>query len=427
MARPWTTLGAVGALGLGCGPDAPETAVGGTRGDDTTVASSSGGTTQGIDEGSSSGASGGVTCVESDAPPPFCHREFSFEPGEDTDVAGVHAQVIDGVRPVLLIDNDADQWALVDPRDVGAVYVQGVIPTDLQPVHVTFATADLTHDGVADFVFFPADVGDDLIVVLDGVTHDEVAVLAADPMTNFHRSVGFMDANADGKPDLVVADDRNSASSIVEAWSLADGTFSKVFSFDTGIDYRGAGWPRLLIADVDGDSIVDFSNAWPIGAEYQFDDSEPTITTLVGPSTMGSQPVAVESHQPFFAAEVDVADMDGDGDAEILIAENASEIHVLDWSGAQLVATQILGLGEGYAPGVLGLMHAGRLAANGLGGVFVGGVQGTHNNMGATFVIGVEPRFAEQDARLVADFNDDGIDDFWTRDGLMYLSNPVAP
>ena len=172
----------------------------------------------------------------------------------------------------------------------------------------------------------------------------------------------------------------------------------------------------------DGDAIPDFSNASGVDSEPDRPESGPAITTLVAPSVEGDLPVAVESAQPVEAGEVDLADMDNDGDAELIVAEVADELFVLDWNGAELETVQILGLGQGYYAGALGTLHAGRLAANGLGGVFVGGVPGLHNRVGATFVEGVEPSFAEQDARLVADFNDDGVDDFYARDGFIFLS-----
>jgi len=426
--RGLTLLGATIGLAAGCSrdpPGAPASGTGDGDGGNTTTAGDND-TTESASAGSSSGAPGEARCVGSDAPAPFCHREFPFQPLDTTDVAGIHADVIDGIRPVLLIDNDADQWAVVDPRNVGATFVQGIIPTELQPRTVAFATADLTRDGVADFVFYSIGLDDGMLVVVDGVTLEEAGVLQADTETVFERSIGFMDVDGDGHLEVLTADDRLLDTSLVEAWSLADGSFSKRLSFDTEIDYPGAGWPRLLTADVTGDSIVDFSNVWPIGSEHHFSDAEPTITTLVGPPQSGEQPVTVRSSQPFFAWQVDVADMDGDGDAELLMAENVSEIHILDWSGSQLVDAQILGLPEGHRDGAVSKLLAGRLTLDGLGGVFVGGIPGLHNSMGAIFVSGAEPRFAEQDARLVADFNDDGIEDFWTRDGLMYLSNPAA-
>lgn len=378
-------------------------------------------------DGESSGTTGGLACLESDLPPPFCHLYSPFAPEQTTSIAGIYPDEFNGARPVLLLDDTADLFAAVDPRDIESIVFQGVIPSDLQPMTTRVVAGDLTDDGVADLVIYPSDSAASAFVV-DGTTMSEIAVLEIEPDV-FRRYFGFIDFDGDAKLELVAADDRMSGlTSTITSWNFSDGTFTEVFSFDTGVPFRPANWSdRILIADVTGDGSDDFTYAWNSDAEPYLDGAGVAreITTIVAPSLSTDDPLVVRSSQHVWAAQVNVGDMDADGDAELLLGETPDAISILDWDSDGFHVVGTLSLPDEYEPGAFGTLLPGRLTVGG-GGAFIGGIKLKDSGpldsfTAALFVEGILPHIVEQRGRLVADLNLDGLDDFYADNGF-YLS-----
>src|SRR5437899_3093836 len=112
------------------------------------------------------------------------------------------------------------------------------------------AVADLNSDGKLDVVV--ANTGADTVSVLLGQGNGSFA-----PATNFPTgvapfSVAIADLNGDGIPDLVVVNVSPGANSVSVLLGRGDGTFGPKTDFPTGADPRD-----VVIADLNADGIPD--------------------------------------------------------------------------------------------------------------------------------------------------------------------------
>jgi hypothetical protein len=190
-------------------------------------------------------------------------------------------------------------------------FVPAAPPLDPLPVGqgpITVAVADLNGDGVLDLV----------VTNLD----DTVSVLLGNGNGSFRPQVTFAaglhpyavvvaDLNGDGKPDIATVNvgtvaDHGTVSVLL---GNGDGTFQPQQTFDVGPYYATA----LAVGDVNGDGIPDLVTTnfkYPTGL----------VTVLLGKGD-GTFP-----HQQTFAVgkeadAVAVADLDGDGKPELIVAD----------------------------------------------------------------------------------------------------------
>jgi hypothetical protein len=147
-------------------------------------------------------------------------------------------------------------------------------------------------------------------------------------------AVAVADFNADGRPDLAVAN--RSSSDISILLGNGDGTFQKAASYGLGQ------FPSFVtVGDFNGDHRPDLAVANGGGND--------TVSILLGNGDGTFQP-AVSYHTGADADYVALADFNGDGTSDLLISSNTGMIAVLMSNGDGTFQTPILTTTSGTTP-----------------------------------------------------------------------------
>ncbi len=200
---------------------------------------------------------------------------------------------------------------------------------------VRTATADVTGDGVADFIGGAGPGGGPRVVVIDGRTHERVAdFFAFEASFTGGVFVAAADLDGDGRAEIVVTPDRGGGP--VVAIFNADGTERRRFLGIQDESFRGGA--RVALGDVNADGTPDvLVSAGFLGG--------PRIALFDG-RTLGN-PEPTRLVPDFFAFEdsvrngafVALGDVDGDGFADLAFGggpTGAPRVRVL--SGRSLLA-----------------------------------------------------------------------------------------
>lgn len=153
--------------------------------------------------------------------------------------------------------------------------------------------------------------------------------------------VVLADVNADKKLDIVVANPCSSGSchqgSVGVLLGKGDGTFKGAVTYASG----GAGAGSIAVADVNGDGRPDIvvANSCPIGCTAY---SDGVVGVLLGNGDGTFQAVVGHDSGGVQAGSVAVADVNGDGKADIVVTNGDSNS-----TGVQSTAAVLLGNGNG--------------------------------------------------------------------------------
>lgn len=207
------------------------------------------------------------------------------------------------------------------------------------------AVGDFNRDGKLDLA--AADVIGGAVSVLMGngdgtfqsaVTYDSGGVIAI--------SVAVADTNGDGKPDLVVADECVSLNcgedgSVGVLLGNGDGTFQAVVTYDSG----GSLATSVTAADVNGDGKPDLvvTNCG-ISSRCTGDGS---VGVLLGNGDGTFQPAVTYDSGGDEAFAVAVADVNGDGKLDLLVANDCTSGSGCSSNSTMGTAAVLLGNGDG--------------------------------------------------------------------------------
>jgi hypothetical protein len=186
------------------------------------------------------------------------------------------------------------------------------------------AVGDVNHDG-----------NPDLLVVNEGNPTNTVGVLLGNADGTFRQpltyastgsmggglSVAVADLNGDGNPDLVVANDYPDSAgrgTLGVFLGNGDGTFQTAVSYDSG----GHQDLSVTVADVNGDGKPDLivTNIYSVGQA----DGNGTVGVLLGNGDWTFQPALTFGSGGPSAWFVAVADVNGDGKPDILVANSCA-------------------------------------------------------------------------------------------------------
>jgi hypothetical protein len=166
------------------------------------------------------------------------------------------------------------------------------------------------------------------------------------PLAN---QVVIADVNGDGKPDLLIADVCGDVACqtdglVAVLLGNGDGSFKPAVTYDSG----GGGATSLTVADADGDGKLDVVVA-NCSINPSSDCGSGVVGVLLGNGDGTFRPVVTYSSGGFGATSVKVADVNGDGKPDLLVAN--------EWLGCVLCANGgvgvLLGNGNGtFQPAV---------------------------------------------------------------------------
>ncbi len=157
------------------------------------------------------------------------------------------------------------------------------------------------------------------------------------------------DVNGDGKADLVVATPFASGSTTTKSGLVSvllgngDGTFQAAVNYSSG----GFGAVFVAVADVNGDGKPDLvvaNSCLQYSSACQSGQVNSTVGVLLGNGDGTFQPVVTYNVGGYAAVSVAVADVNGDGKPDLLVASSCAPVNGLCTNGAVSV---LLGNGDG--------------------------------------------------------------------------------
>jgi hypothetical protein len=186
---------------------------------------------------------------------------------------------------------------------------------------VSVAMADLNGDGKANLVV--ANSGDNTVsVLLNTTTPGATTPSFATPQTfatgTNPVAVTIVDLNGDGQPDLVVADDNSAGTVSVLLNTTRVG--AATLSFASHVDFAvGANPASLAIADLNGDGKPDLVVA---------NNGSDNVSVLLNTTAPGATTPTFAGHVDFATGmkpyAVAIADLNGDGKADLAVANGGS-------------------------------------------------------------------------------------------------------
>jgi hypothetical protein len=233
------------------------------------------------------------------------------------------------------------------------------------------AVADVNGDGKLD-VIAVNDSGTVSVLLGNGDGTFQAAV-SYPSGGEFASSVAVADVNGDGKPDLLVATDCAISNSncvygngvVGVLLGNGDGTFQTVVSYDSG------GWAgtAMAVADVNGDGKPDVVVANGCSFSYCGGGNYSPVSVLLGNGDGSFQAAVSYSSGGEYAVSVAVADLNGDGKPDIVVANQCVNDCSYDVYGS---AGVLLGNGDGTFQTAVGYGSGGEYANS----VSVGDVNG---------------------------------------------------
>jgi hypothetical protein len=154
------------------------------------------------------------------------------------------------------------------------------------------------------------------------------------------RSVAIADLNADGKPDIIVANlcgTANCHGTVGVLLGNGDGTFRPAVTYDTGGEFASS----VAVADVNGDGKPDLI----VADEYRsyFAEGDGAVGVLLGNGDGTFQTAATYLSDGGFTSSAAVADVNGDGKPDLISASPCSS----DVCANDGVVDVMLGNGDG--------------------------------------------------------------------------------
>jgi hypothetical protein len=173
-------------------------------------------------------------------------------------------------------------------------------------------------------------------------------------------SAAVADINGDGKPDLVVLNACSSSVGCSDGEQIGvllgdgDGTFQPALTYGSGGTSSGLG--SLAIADVNGDGKADVVVTNACGKDSNC--TAGSLSVLLGNGDGTFQPAVTYGSGGYLDVSVAVADVNGDNKPDLLVADNCAD----NTCGGDGLVGVLLGNGDGSFQPVMTLSSGGKIA-----------------------------------------------------------------
>ncbi|HXM66875.1 MAG TPA: Ig-like domain repeat protein [Candidatus Acidoferrum sp.] len=185
--------------------------------------------------------------------------------------------------------------------------------------------------GVSNTLYFSIMVQESSLSFLPAVTYNSGGYIA--------QSIKIADLNGDGKPDVIVANwwDTNNIGAIGILLGNGDGTFQPVSTYETG----GATNYSVVVADVNRDGKLDLVVSSCAATASTCGSGEGVVSVLLGNGDGTFRHATSFGSGALVGAQVDVADVNGDGNPDIIATNFQGE------ANGDGTAAVFLGNGDG--------------------------------------------------------------------------------
>ncbi len=250
----------------------------------------------------------------------------TYQPGADypttgTNPSGIVAVALSGSGTAdMVVSNFGNGTASVfmhDPANPGKFLAATTLTTGGQPNQVV--SADIDGDGLPDLVFADMSTSGNVIVMLQSASAPgQFAAPLVLPTGGLTASVAVGDLNGDGKPDIVAttfdSNGNNGAVAVFLQNPASPGTFAAPVNYPAGAQPQSV---KILTVNVNGLPDLVVANRGP-GSDGT--GSAGVSVLAQPPGQPGTFLAPVTYSTPSGAIDVAVADLNGDGNADLVVA-----------------------------------------------------------------------------------------------------------